>query len=108
MSDASLMEACAELRALLANPNTPEGVVSACLRLSEYQTKLFCTVPESYRAADRSSEPVEHPGAFDRDKWSLRLEPSNLLRELLAALLASEWPRVIVLVHDTTSDGASQ
>jgi hypothetical protein len=31
-----------------------------------------------------------------------------LLRELLAALLASEWPRVIVLVHDTTSDGASQ
>jgi hypothetical protein len=48
MSDASLMEAYAELRALLANPNTPEGVVSA------------------------------------------------------------EWPRVIVLVHDTTSDGASQ
>src|SRR5450759_4373207 len=49
MRDASLMEAYAELRALLANPNTPEGVVSACLRLSEYQTKLFCTVSESYR-----------------------------------------------------------
>jgi hypothetical protein len=38
----------------------------------------------------------------------LRLEPSNLLRELLAALRALEWPRVLVLVHDALSDGRSK
>lgn len=99
MNDAPLMAAYAELRALLADPNVPEGVTAACFRLSECQTKLFCTVPDGYRAEERPKR-VEYAGTFDGKVWGLRFEPSNFLCELLAALRASEWPRVLVLVHD--------
>jgi hypothetical protein len=34
----------------------------------------------------------------------LRLEPSNFLCELLTALRAFEWPKVLVLVHGATSN----
>jgi hypothetical protein len=102
MNDAPLMEAYAELRALLADPLVPEGVVSACLRLSECQTKLFCSVPEGLRAGDRT-DGANDTRTFDVDAGVLRLEPSNFLCELLAALRAFEWPRVLVLVHEATS-----
>jgi hypothetical protein len=81
MDDAPLMEAYAELRALLANPSVPEGVVSACRGLSECQTKLYCVVPEGSGAGNRTKG-VEDAGAFNLDVRGLRLEPSNFLREL--------------------------
>lgn len=98
MNSAPLMEAYEELRTLLAGPDVPEHVVTACLGLSKCQTKLFCTVPEGYRTGDWA-RCANDAGASNRDAWALRLEPSNFLRELLAALRAFEWPRVLVLVH---------
>lgn len=102
MNDEPLMAAYEELRTLLSGPDVPEGVYTECLRLSDFQTKLFCTVPEGYRTGDWTKT-VGDAGAFNRDGWPLRLEPSNFLRELLAALRAFEWPRVLVLVHGATS-----
>lgn len=98
MNDAPLQNAYAELRTLLGQPTVPEGVQSTCLRLSKVQTKLFCTVQEPLRASDGAA-PVHNAGTLNGDGYGLRLEPSNFLCELLAAIRASEWPRVIVLVH---------
>ena len=102
MNDAPLMTAYEELRTLLADPRCPENVSAACLGLSECQTKLFCTVPDGYRTGDWAKT-IGDAGAFNIDGWPLRLEPSNFLRELLAALRALEWPRVLILVHEATS-----
>jgi hypothetical protein len=99
MNAAPLMEAYEELRMLLARPETPERVYAACLRLSHFQTKLFCSVSDSYRTWD-GAEWVDHAGTLN---GGMRLEPSNFLRELLAALRTFEWPRVLILVHDATS-----
>jgi hypothetical protein len=96
------MKAYQELRALLANPDVPERVYTACLGLSNFQTKLFCSVSDSYWTEDGASR-IEHAGTLDGE---MRLEPSNFLCELLAALRAFEWPRVVVLVHEATSGGA--
>jgi hypothetical protein len=104
MNDAPLMAAYAELRSLLADPRCPEGVYAACLRLSDIQTKLFCSVSDSYRTEDGAKR-VENAGALN---LGMRLEPSNFLRKLLAALRAFEWPRVLVLVHDALPDGGSK
>src|SRR5262249_942138 len=92
----------AVLRLLGNADHVPPGVKAALLRLSECQTKLFCTVPESPGARDRSRG-VQDTGALDLDVHGLRLEPSNFLCELLAALRALEWPRVLVLVHGVVS-----
>jgi hypothetical protein len=91
------MKAYAELRTLLENPELPEGVKSACLRLSEHQTKLFCTVPDGCGAWD-GAELTGLAAAPDLNVRGLRLEPSNFLCELLTAVRASEWPRVFVLI----------
>jgi hypothetical protein len=108
MDDAPLLSAYAELRSALANPECPEGVKSACLSLSKFQQKLFCTVPDGGWAGDWAD--TDNAGTFDRNVMALglRLEPSNFLRELLTALRALEWPRVLVLIHDATSDGGSR
>jgi hypothetical protein len=103
MNDAPLMEAYAELRALLHNPCIPEGVTQACLSLSQHQTKLFCTVPDGYPTLDWA-ELAAPSEALDLNVWGLCLEPSNFLCELIAALRTSEWPRVLILIHDATSD----
>src|ERR1700722_6367353 len=100
MNDKPLMDAYAELRALLSRPEVPEGVCAACLCLSNFQTKLFCSVSDSYRTKNGSGW-VEHAGT---PHLGMLLEPSNFLRELLSALRALDWPRVLVLVHDATSD----
>jgi hypothetical protein len=94
------MAAYAELRELVDADHTPPGVKSACLSLSKYQPKLFCTVPEGCGAKD-GAEPIDDPGALNGEVGapSLRLEPSNFLHELLAALRAFEWPKVLVLIH---------
>ena len=88
------MEAYAELRALSEAEHVPPWVKSTLLGLSEHQTKLFVTVPD--RSSDRSPG---FTGARTADRESIRLEPSNFLRELLAACRALEWPKVLVLVH---------
>lgn len=106
MSDAPLMEAYAELRTLLEEPSVPEGVKLACLSLSQHQTKLFCTVPDGGAALD-GAELSDLTGTLDLNGFGLRLEPSNFLCELIAAIRASEWPRVLVLIHDATSDQVS-
>lgn len=95
LNDAPLQEAYAELRALLARPEVPERVYTACLGLSEVQTKLFCSVSDSYRTED-GTEMVQDAGALN---LGMRLEPSNFLRELLAALRAFDWPKVLSAVH---------
>lgn len=100
MNDAPLMEAYAELRQLLSRPIVPEGIVTACLGLSECQTKLFSTHLERKGARDRPHR-IDDAGAFDA---ALRLEPSDFLLELLAAIRASEWPRVLVLVSNATHE----
>ena len=100
MNDASLMAAYAELRSILARPDVPEGVYAACLRLSDIQTKLFCSVSDSYRTG-YGTECVQDAGALN---LGMRLEPSNFLCELLAAMRALEWPKVFILVHDAISD----
>jgi hypothetical protein len=98
IDDAALQQADAELRSLLARPDVPEEVLSACLSLSECQHKLFLSMPNGYRTGDWSKL-VDDAGTFNRDGWPLRLEPSNLLRELIAALRAFEWPKVLILIE---------
>jgi PHD/YefM family antitoxin component YafN of YafNO toxin-antitoxin module len=95
VNDAPLIAALSELGSLLSDPDIPEGVVLATSRLSECQTKLFRTHFHCHRTGQREG------GAF----FSYSLEPSDFLRELLAAVRAFEWPRVLVLVHDATSHG---
>ena len=95
MNDAPLMEAYAELRTLAEAEHIPPGVKSALFRLSECQTKLFTTV-------------CLQESAFGAADGSIQLEPSNLLRELITALKALDWPKVLVFVHECTSPLASQ
>jgi hypothetical protein len=89
----------AELRALLASPRLLVGVISACFRLTEDQTKIGCAVIERPGTGDGANR-IKNSGTFNFDDGSLRLEPSNLLCELLAALRALEWPQVPILVQD--------
>jgi hypothetical protein len=103
---APLMEAYAELRTLLENPDAPKGVKLACLRLSQHQTKLFCTVPDGCGTGNKT-ELTDLSRTPDVNCWGLRLEPSNLLCELITAMRASEWPRVFVLVHEASSYDAA-
>jgi hypothetical protein len=90
MNDAALVEKVEELRGLLNPDHLPEGVVLACLRLRERPEKIFRTV----------FNPDFAQGASDH---SFTLEPSDLLCELVLAARALDWPRFVVLVHDTLS-----
>ena len=98
MNDAPLMKAYSELSGLVEAEHTPPWIKAACFSLSNQQSKLFSTVPDGYGAADWA-KPVDDAGTLDADVFGLRLEPSKFLSELLAALRASEWPRVLVLIH---------
>jgi hypothetical protein len=95
LKDDALQIAYAELRRHVADPICPEWVKSSCLRLSEIQTKLFVTVPNC-SAANDGTETVQNAGAPD---GRIRLEPSDFLCELLAAMRALDWPRVHILIH---------
>jgi hypothetical protein len=96
MRDEALQQAYQELRALLDDPRCPERVKLACLRLSDVQIQLFCSVSDTYRTGLGTVGPENHSGASD---LGMRLEPSNFLRELLAALRAFDWPKVLSSVH---------
>ena len=101
LNDATLMVAYAELRELVDADHTPPRVKAACLGLGKHETKLFCTVLESNRAKD-GAEPIDDartPDGQGEVIVGLRLEPPNFLLELLAALRALEWPKVLVLIH---------
>lgn len=93
LNDASLLAALRELGDRLSAVDVPERVVETIPRLSDCQTKLFTTVVVQGAATVL--------GAAD---GIMRLEPSDLLLEMLAAVRASEWPRFIVLVHGAVSD----
>jgi hypothetical protein len=102
--NAPLITALQELGALLSDPGVPPGVVLAASSLSECQTKLFGTHHEGHGATD-GAKSIDDSWTLD---GSLRLEPSDLLCELLAAFRAFEWPKVLVLIHQASSlDGAA-
>jgi hypothetical protein len=104
------MAAYAELRELVGADHTPPRVKATCLGLSQHQTKLFCTVLESNGAKD-GAEPIDDartPDGQGEVIVGLRLEPSNFLLELLAAMRALEWPKVLVLIHGLTPPAGNE
>lgn len=96
IDDAILLAALGELGNFLSAMDVPEGVIATFPSLSDLQTQFFTTVLYPNAAAD--------PGAAD---GFMRIEPTNLLLECLAAARAKDWPRFIVLVHGAVS-GLSQ
>lgn len=92
MNDALLLAALRELGDCLSAVDVPAGVVETFPSLSELQVKFFTTVLEK--------DPTAIAGAPD---CVMRLQPTDLLLECLAAARAKEWPRFIVLVHDALS-----
>ena len=97
MNDASLMAAYTELRSLLDADHVPEGVKLALPRLSECQSKLFCTY---FHGLGTSTT-----GAAD---GGIGFEPSDFLKELLTAAGALDWPRVFVLIHSVLPETKDQ
>jgi hypothetical protein len=89
-NDASLLDALRELGDRLSAVDVPERVVEALPRRSDRKKKLFTTVFMRGQTA----------GASD---GGMRLEPSNLLLEMLAAVRTCEWPQFVVLIHDPLS-----
>ena len=106
MNDASLMAAYAELHSLMDAEHVPR-VKTALLSLSQRQTKLFCTVLESIGAAD-GSRLAHNAKTLYGDGNGLRLEPSNFLSELLAAMRTLEWPKVVILIHGLASPAEAE
>jgi hypothetical protein len=94
MNEAPLMAAYDELRFLANAEHVPPGIKSALLGLSECQTKLFCTVFVGGLTLGTADE-------------TIRLEPSNLLSELILAMTALDWPQVMILVHKAHSTPAA-
>jgi hypothetical protein len=94
MNDASLLAALRELGDRLNAVDVSERVSEALPPLGDCQNKLFTTVLMGGQAAGTSD-------------GGMRLEPSDLLPEMFAAVRAFEWPRFIVLVHDVHPDPAS-
>lgn len=90
MNDAPYREKAAELLALLEGEHVPPGIKLAVPRLSEVHSKLFVMVGEP-------------SPALRADYLAPGIYPSNLLCELVEALRALEWPKVVVLVHEATS-----
>jgi hypothetical protein len=97
MNDAPLLSALRELGDRLSAVDVPQGVIATFPSLCDLQVKFFTTVLEKDAAAC--------PGTAD---CVMRLEPSDLLLECLAAVRAKEWPQVLVLIHDALSDGGSK
>jgi hypothetical protein len=97
VNDALLMAAFAKLRCLLEADHVPKGVKLALPRLSECQTKLFCT---HFHGSGTSAT-----GATD---GGIGFEPSNFLKELLTAADAFDWPKVLILVHDALPEAEDQ
>jgi hypothetical protein len=95
MNDAPYREKATELLTLLEAGHVPPRVKLAVPRLSECHSKLFCMVGEAYFAVGASNL---SPG----------LHPSNLLCELVEATRALDWPKVLILVHNATSDEGSK
>ena len=85
MNDTALMAAYAELREIVLGPNIPEGVLDACCDLSQHQTKLFVTT-------------FSLDTALANEVCEMHIVPSNFLNKLLAALRASEWFEVLLLI----------
>ena len=90
MTDIPLVVALRELGDRLSSVDVPKGVIEAIPSLSELLLQLFTTV---FVAGAAGGTP----------DGIMRLEPSNLLLEMLAAVRAGEWPRFVVLIHDATS-----
>lgn len=86
-----LLQALRELGGVLSAVDVPQGVIDTFPSLSDLQTQLFTTV----------LIPEFAGGAPDE---VMRLEPTDLLLEMLAAARTSEWPRLVVLVHDAISN----
>jgi hypothetical protein len=81
-----------ELLGLLDEPHVPPGIKDAVPRLSEAHNKLFVMVGEPCPATRAD---YLRPGLY----------PSNLLCELVEAIRALEWPRVISLVEEAVGHG---
>jgi hypothetical protein len=95
MNDEPLFGALRELGDRFSAVDVPQRVIDTFPSLSDLQTKFFTTVLVQGQAAGATNS-------------IMRLEPSNLLLEMLAAVRACEWPRFIVLIHDATSSFATK
>jgi hypothetical protein len=91
LNETPLMEAYERLRTLAYAQHVPPWIKDALFGLSDCQHKLFVTVFVQESAL----------GAAD---GYIRFEPSNFLSELILAITALDWPRVMVLIHEATSD----
>lgn len=80
------LEKLGELRRLLQTHHVPSRVKDACLCLSERQKELFVWVAEVGPALGASRRPSG-------------LYATDLLSELIEAIRALDWPKVVVLIH---------
>jgi hypothetical protein len=85
-------EKVTELLGLLDESHVPPRIKAAVPRLSEAHNKLFVMVGEPC-VATRAD--YLRPGIY----------PSNLLCELVEAIRALEWPRVLSLVEGAVGHG---
>lgn len=78
------------LRRIVETEHVPPGVMSALLGLSQRQKELFCWVgvPDAAVGAPRFL-----PGLY----------ASDFFNELLFALKALDWPKVLILIHGNSS-----
>jgi hypothetical protein len=94
LNDQPYREKTAELLRLLDADHVPPRIKSAVPCLSQCHSKLFVMVCEPSPAI---GTPHLSPGIY----------PYNLLCELVEAIRALEWPKVLVLVHRALSDKGS-
>jgi hypothetical protein len=90
-NDLPYREKASELLRLLEADHVPPGVKLAVPRLSQVHKKLFVMVCENELAFGTSNQLA--PGLY----------PSDFLCELVAAVRALDWPKVMVLVHEALS-----
>jgi hypothetical protein len=87
VSKHNFVEAVNELRGLLSASEVPREVVNRALRLVERMHKCLVVVPQS-DITPATMQP------------SVRPKPSDVFVRVLAAARASDWPLILVLIHD--------
>ena len=92
VGDKPYREKVTELLGLLDEAHVPPGIKTAVPRLSEVHNKLFVMVGEPSPATRAD---YLRPGLY----------PSNLLCELVEAIRAFEWPKVLSLVEGAVGHG---
>lgn len=79
-----------ELRILLQRPETPLEIIEAAIHVADSPSRCLRVI----------FQPTGAPAA---DHWTPVVKGSNLLIELVAAIRARDWQKVVVLEHNIRS-----